>query len=349
MGVFWRKDQRDRKVYYIDYYVQEVRRRERVGYSRTEANEALESRRTDIRRKKFDRILPEPRYTLEQIKDEYLRKHSKTKSASGYKRDAGILEKHMIPVFGKVSLNQIMLEQVEDYLAERIADGAAPATINKEIQVLKHVVKKAVEWGKIHTNQIVNVKPLKTPPGRVRYLELDQIPKLLEKCPAWLRPIVVIALNTGMRRGNIVNLKRTNIDKRNRLIRLEKTKNNDAQILPMNQTVYEVISSLPPRVDTPYLFVEEDGKRISPDKVTMAFKRACEAAGINDFRLHDLRHHFASWLAMSGQNQRTLMELLGHKTPAMTARYTHLSDRHLRTAVEVLDNLSKVQGEEDRS
>jgi site-specific recombinase XerD len=105
----------------------------------------------------------------------------------------------------------------------------------------------------------------------------------------------------------------------------------------MNDTVWETMQSLPTRLDTSYLFAEKNGQPISPAKVSIAFKRACKTAGIDNFRLHDLRHHFASYLTMAGHNQRTVQELLGHKTPAMTARYSHLSPEHLRKAVEQLD------------
>ena len=162
----------------------------------------------------------------------------------------------------------------------------------------------------------------------------------MEACPAWLRPIVLIDMNTGLRRGEILNLKRSDIDRKNRLIVIEKTKNNERKVIPMNETVSQAIDSLPARIDTSFLLAEKDGRPVPPDKVTMAFRRACKKAGIANFRLHDLRHHFASYLTMSGQNQRTVMELLGHKTPAMTARYSHLSQEHLRSAVESLDRVS---------
>jgi len=330
-------DRRGRKIYYIDYSVKGVRRREHVGYSKKEAENALQSRLTDIRRKKFDHILPESHYTLEQIENQYLRHSKTTKSPHTYERDQNILACHLIPRWGRTSLNEIESEQVEEYQSKRIADGVAPATINKEVQLLKNIVKKAVDWKKIRTNFVAIVKPLKTPPGRVRYLELEQIPRLMKACPPWLRPIVRIAMHTGMRRGEFVNLQRSNIDKQNRLIVLNNTKNNERKTIPMNDTVWEIVQSLPTRLDTPYLFAEKNGKPLSANKVSMAFRKACETSGVDDFSLHDLRHHFASYLTMAGQNQRTVQELLGHKTPAMTARYSHLSPGHLRKAVEQLD------------
>ena len=123
----------------------------------------------------------------------------------------------MIPFFGSASLNKITVQQVDDHRSLRAAGDVGAATINKEVQLLKHIVKKAVEWGKIRTNQIANVKPLKTPPGRVRYLQPEQIPKIDEGLSPWLRPIVLVDMNTGLRRGEILGLQKRNIDKRTAL------------------------------------------------------------------------------------------------------------------------------------
>ena len=141
-----------------------------MGFDKREAEEALQSRMTDIRRQKFDGIFPERPFYLREIRDQYFRYSKTTKSQGTYQRDCGIIDQLLVPYFGKTSLSKIAPEHVEDYRSQRSCQGIAPATINKEIQLLKHIVKKAVEWGKIRTNQLTGLKPLKTPPGRVRYL-----------------------------------------------------------------------------------------------------------------------------------------------------------------------------------
>ena len=165
-----RKDRRGREVFYIDYTVLGVRKRERVGYDKRQAEDALESRKTDIRRRKFDGILPDPTCRLEEIWKRYLPHSRTTKSAKQVDREINIYNKHLIPAFGSTPLNKITKEQVEAYQARRRDEGIAPATVNKELQLLKNVTKKALEWGRIRTNQIATVRPLKTPQGRVRYL-----------------------------------------------------------------------------------------------------------------------------------------------------------------------------------
>ena len=145
--IYRRKDRRSRDVYYIDYAVchpetgEQIRKRERVGYSRPEAKSALESRKTDIRRGKFDGIFPAPTCKLEEMRDQYLKYSHIAKRARTAERDEGIIDRLLIPAFGGRSLSQIWPEHVEDYRVSRKSGGIAPATINKE-ELLKHIVKR---------------------------------------------------------------------------------------------------------------------------------------------------------------------------------------------------------------
>ena len=148
----------------------------------------------------------------------------------------------------------------------------------------------------------------------------------------YLKPIVLIAIHSGMRRGEIVNLRRTEIDFKERRIILEKTKNNERRVIPMNDTLIEVLQSLPVHLHSETVFPDING-----NMVTVTFERACKRAGIEDFHFHDLRHSFASYLTMDGENLRTVQTLLGHKDLRMTMRYSHLSPEHLREAVLKLD------------
>ena len=113
---------------------------------------------------------------------------------------------------------------------------------------------------------------------------------------------------------------------------IEATKNNERRLVPINDTLYGVLKSLPVHLGTDLLFPEITGLQL-----TVAFRRACKRAGIKDFRFHDLRHSFASYLTMDGENLRTVQTLLGHKDLRMTMRYSHLSPEHLRDAVLKLD------------
>jgi integrase len=130
-----------------------------------------------------------------------------------------------------------------------------------------------------------------------------------------------------MRRNEILGLTRRAIDWQNRMVTLEATKNGEARHVYLNETAFEALRSLPARIDTDRLFPFE------PNQVSMAFRRAAKRARIEDFRLHDARHTFASYQAMSGVQGRGLQALLGHKDGRMTMRYSHLSDAYPRAAI----------------
>lgn len=212
-----------------------------------------------------------------------------------------------------------------------------PATVNKELTLLKHMFTKAVEWGHVKQHPAKPVRLLKEPPGRLRYLTLEELTRLLDACAPHLNAIALTAVHTGMRRREILSLRWQDVDLRKRTMTLTKTKNNEPRILPMNAELVQVLRSLPRHVDSPYVFCDREG--MSYDRIDNGFRRACKRAGIQDCRFHDLRHTFASHLVMRGANLRSVQELLGHKTAKMTTRYTHLSTPHLQKTVSLLDTL----------
>jgi integrase len=140
-----------------------------------------------------------------------------------------------------------------------------------------------------------------------------------------------------MRQAEILSLKWTDVDRRSGFIRVREAKSGEGRDVPMDNTVLSLLGSIPPRVDTDFIFARENGQPLRGDSVSRAFKRACREAGISDFRFHDLRHHAASYLAMAGVDIKTIQEILGHRTLAMTMRYAHLSPDHKLRAIRVLD------------
>jgi integrase len=194
----------------------------------------------------------------------------------------------------------------------------------------------AVMWKKLRANPLGHVQQLKEPPGRLRFLTLDEIHKLLMCCPPPphpLRAIIITALTTGMRRGEILGLKWDYIKLDNRLIILPMTKNNTVRVVPINETLYNTLAEMPDKIG----YVFRNGQ--SMVNARKSFQAACKRAGITDFRFHDLRHTYASHLTMRGVHVRALQELLGHKTLTMTQRYSHLASEQLQKAVKLLDGV----------
>ena len=246
----------------------------------------------------------------------------------------GIVRNHLKPYFS-ASLRSITGAAVEGYVAKRLAAGANRQTVNRELSVLRHIVKRAVRWEYLARDP-VDTWPIAREAAfrRSRFLTPEEVGCLFAACEesrsSYLKPFVLVALNSGMRRNEILSLTRKSVDWQNRIATLEDTKNGEARHVPLNDTAIEVLRSLPARLDG-QLFPFKDGHSVS-----RAFRRAVERAGIEDFRLHDLRHTFASYQAMAGVQGRGLQALLGHKDPRMTMRYSHLSDSYLRAAVDAV-------------
>jgi integrase len=199
-----------------------------------------------------------------------------------------------------------------------------------------------VEWNMVEEDvlkRIRKVKLLQENNRRLRYLTQEECRALINGCDAHARPIVVMALNTGMRKGEILNLKWENVDLKNNFILLnqEQTKNGERKEIPINSTLREALLKITRRLDIPYVFYNP--KTDKPyDNIVKSFYTAMKRAGIKDFRFHDLRHTFASQLVMAGVDLTTVRELLGHKTLTMTLRYSHLAPSHKVRAVDILDS-----------
>ena len=267
---------------------------------------------------------------------EYQRKRCAAGELSQHEteRQLGIVEKHLLPFFGFIKLPAIRSAKVREYIESRLGEVAA-ATICKEVNVLKHFFGVACDsWELIPSNPARGVRLPDLPEGRTRHLEPAELQKLLLACPVWLRPIVGLAVSTGCRRGELMRIRWRDVDQQRGRILLELTKNGKPRFAYLNQLANQVIASLDRGKPIDLIF-----PGLTPGQVTVAFVRACQAAGIEDFSLHDLRHTFASQLRMNGADLHTLGQLLGHKDLRMTARYSHLSPEYLGVAASKLDQI----------
>ena len=253
-------------------------------------------------------------------------------------REKLIVEKHLKPFF-KNKVASIRKVDIDRFVTARSGKVKA-ATVIREVMVLKYILTKAVEWEIIPVSPAQSVVLPKTPAGRLRYLQPTELRVLLGYCPEWLRPIVGLAVTTGMRRSEILGLRWLDVDLRNPImpiILLPQTKNGDARIIYLNKGAVAAITSL--RNANQCKATDKLFPGISGDKVSVSFHRACKRANIEDFRFHDLRHTAASWLRMKGADIHTVAQLLGHKDLRMAARYQHLSGQFLFDAVKRLESV----------
>ena len=208
--------------------------------------------------------------------------------------------------------------------------GVSPRTRDYYLAVIRHIYNYAVSLELIDKSP-VKVKELKVDNTRHRYLTDEEVTRLLEECrkskSSHLYPVVMIALHTGMRIGEIRTLKKASIKSGMIYVKSEFTKNSRSKIIPLNATLEKYISE--------YLLRNEEFDFNHDYK--KAFNHAVKTAGIEDFHFHDLRHTFASKLKAQNINDSVIQKLLGHRTPAMVQRYAHLSPESVLKAIEVVD------------
>ncbi|GAB5047509.1 tyrosine-type recombinase/integrase [Thermodesulfovibrio sp. TK110] len=305
-----------------------------------EAIKLLAKRKAEVAEGKYPEKIVIKNHTFQELCDKYSEWASIQRS---FKRNKLYLICELKEKFGNLILRRFTTQLVEQFQVELIKQGKKPATINRKLACLKHMFTKAVEWNMIEEEvlkRVRKVKFLKENNRRLRYLSEEEIHKLLSCCDKHLYPIVFTALNTGMRKEEILSLKWDNIDLKSGYIHVEKTKNFERRDVPMNEALLSLFRKLfvERKIGLDYVFVNPETNNRYFD-VKRAFNSACKKAGIKDFHFHDLRHTFASHLVMSGVDLTTVKELLGHKDLKMTLRYSHLAPEHKNKAVTCLNRL----------
>ena len=196
------------------------------------------------------------------------------------------------------------------------------------------------EWEAI--DRVPRIRLEKEPQGRLRWLTQEEITRLLEATGKSrnkeLRAAVIVALNTGLRLGELIGLTWERADLSRGVIRLELTKSGRRREVPMNAASYRALVGLGPK---------GSGRVFKTRYIKTAYNNAVEAAQLDDVTFHTLRHTFASWAIMRGVTLKELQEVLGHSSLAMTMRYAHLAPEHLRTAVSRLEGLTGTEPTKD--
>ena len=277
---------------------------------------------------------------FEELRDRYMREHSQVyKAPKSHLRD-GASFKHLSQLFGELTLAEITPARISEYKSIRRTEGAKPATLSRELEVLRHSLNLAVrEWEWLDRNPFERVKIDKVNNKIERWLTSDEEVRLLQASLPWLRDIVIFALNTGMRQDEILSLKWSEIDLVRQTALLLMTKNKEKRTVPLNQTMTELLRGKSKiRSISGYVFTSQAENKIDARNLLRAFYAARTKAKLEDVRFHDLRHTFATRLVQSGVDLYVVKELLGHKTITMTMRYAHHDPESLRHGVEVLDN-----------
>jgi integrase len=318
----------------INYTVGGRRVREAIGTNKKLAEMVLNKRVTEaIEDRWFDKrnvgITP-----FSEFAETYFRRHVVTLKSVRAERLAVQVWKRQ---FGNRPLGQITRAELQDWQAWK-REGRKPATVNRLLGRLRHMFNKAVEWDLLDRSPMERLRFLPENNARLRYLSIDECNRLLDSCFAsHIRAMVTMALHTGMRRGEILNLTWQDIDLDSGSITIRDSKNGQPRHIPMDSTVRDLLSGYIPTSGSSHVFSCASGGRRST--VQRAFRNARIRAGMPDLHFHDLRHTFASHWVMSGGDLYVLKDILGHKSIVMTQRYAHLSPAFKRTMVDRMEKM----------
>ena len=328
--------------WYVDLTFNKKRIRKFGGYTKEQARNTLTKLRMEKLNEKMGFKKPEekPDVLFEDFSKEFIELYAKLDKRS-WKRDEASL-KNLIPFFKGKTLREIVPELVEGYKAKRRVQitkrktPVAKATINREIALLKTIFNTAVKWGRIDKNQLDGVKKFKENHQKdMRILTDEEAIQLIDSALPHLKPVLILALNTGMRRGEILSLKWENVDFRKGMISIisENSKSGKSREVYMNDIIFETLNELPN--NSTYVFPNNaTGKHIKD--VKNSFRTACKEVKIKGFRFHDLRHTAATKMVEAGVDIATVSKILGHSSIQMTMRYAHPGEKTMRDAAEKL-------------
>ncbi len=277
--------------------------------------------------------------TFEELKDRYMTEHSKIyKSETSYQRDISTF-KNLSNFFNGKTLAEITPASITEYKTSRQKKGVKTATIAKELETLRNALNLAYRaWEWLTENPFLKVKIEKANNKIERFLTAEEEKRLLDASPAWLQEIITFALHTGARREEIISLKWFDVDLFKRAVTFLKTKNKEIRTVPLNQTVIDLLKRKSKvKSISGYVFPSQAGTKRIGKNLYREFQLARKRARLEDVRIHDLRHTFATRLAQAGVDLYTISKLLGHKTLVMTTRYSHHNTESIRHGVDILD------------
>ena len=345
MGVYseTRSDGTERWI--IQYFVNGRRRRE-VTPARTQkqAEYYLAKRKIAIEEGKWT-----DKKQVKQVRfEEYVDEYWELKQLQGLKAvdRVELSLKYLKPFFGKLYLDSIESKDILRYISKRKNtirerpphEPIAPATINRELACLRNLFREAIKSGIISRNPMFGISMLKEDNVRNRCLSDDEEGRILKVSPPHMFGIILCALNTGMRKMEILNLTWDQVDLKKRFIFLRgsDTKTGYGRKIPITPALYEYLSRLPRSIDSNHVFLFH-GKSIH--EFTTSWENIRDNAKVKDFRFHDLRHTFVTRMRRAGVHDHVIMSITGHKTRDMFKRYDTVDDEDLLKAAHIISAL----------
>ncbi|MBD3180743.1 tyrosine-type recombinase/integrase [Candidatus Poribacteria bacterium] len=325
--------------WFVDLYPNGKRYRKMVG-TKKQAEEVERRIKNEIAEGKWE--LREKDITFSKFLTRYFEYTKDAKAKSTYKNDKYRIEAHLLPYFGKTSLKEITPEMIDKYISKRLKTEAFNNTINHELVCLSHIIKTAIRWRYVDQNPVSFVEKLKVSKKNPRFLNIDEIKRLLESAQnTYIYPIILTAIHTGMRKSELLNLIWSDIDFNQSIVTIQpkddwNTKNYEPRTVFLTPVLYEMLQKryrncIESGIRCEYVFTYK-GARIK-NGIDTTLRKVVKEAGLKDVTLHTLRHTFASQLAASGVPLRHIQELMGHQSYQTTLRYAHLSKEHVKKQV----------------
>jgi integrase len=309
------------------------------GELKTAASEEHKAKRAEVRearkigRECCPRLVQRDRPVLfDEILDDYMTYSQRTKRSTADDRPK---EARFRAMFAGRLAADVRAREIEDFKAT-FAEKRTVATVNHHLKFLKAVFNRALRQGRLSYNPVTAVKLYQENNARNRCLGPDEEARLLKQLPNRFRRLVTAALHTGMRRGELRALRWEDVDFATSTVRIRRDKAGDGRWVTLNSAARNALLAVKreQKILSPYVFCSPRGQFMH--NFERVWRPALQAAGIPDFRFHDLRHTFASRLAMAGVDLYTIQRAGGWKTHVMVQRYAHLSPDHMRAAVERL-------------
>lgn len=290
------------------------------------------------------RKLSRQKIGFDAVAEHFLHKYSVLKKS--HKTDQEIFQRIRV-YFVNIDMACIELEDFEQFVIARRSQGVTDATIQRELAFISVSIKKfnlKPEMRSRPLGNYVKLISLKNSQFRQRYLSLGEAKRLIEVLNKSRRKhilwFILIDLNSGFRKSEILGLRWTHVDLASQIITLDDTKAGIPHIMPMNDALTKIMTALlkeTRELGKPenYVISKNDGSRYLDFK--KGFKAACKEAGIENFVIHDLRHTFATWLVQNGEHLYDVKDLLNHSSVQTTERYAHHENLHKKHAVKSLD------------
>jgi integrase len=335
MGVYRRTDA---ATYWMSLVIDGTRLRQDTGVQdRTVAGEIFAAWQVQLARARWLGVpTPTPQHTVHELLIEYRAKVTPRKSPASQRRDHVVLERFR-KRWGALDLDQLSNKTVEDYLTERLHDVTL-ATVSKELGILKSAYARAMRWDWVSTTPFRGIALNQEGEERVRWLTDAEEVRLVATAAPWLRDLILVGLDTGLRRSNLVGLQWSWLHDHGTVLvvprQLVKAKKATVMI-PLTSRAATIIQ----RQERHGLqvFTQSDGRAYSLEQVGMAVIRTAKQAQLPGVSLHTLRHTFISRLVQAGRPLPEVAALAGHRDIKMTLRYAHLAPSHLRAGIQALE------------